>query len=278
VVRPIASDTKGIVNPVAALERFALTRHPPSPGLRWAVESYWVVRWDVRDQGPCDQRVVPHPAVHLVFEAGRAEIESISPNEFIRRIEGRGQVLGVKFQPAGFRPFLGTPVSNIAGSRIPASVVFGELVDELARAFDAAEDLNDVVSLADLFLQGRSVKPLAMTATVNAIVAHVVEDRSITRVTDLAERLDTSTRRLERLFAEHVGLGPKWVINRCRLHEAVEMAARSEVGDWATVAAQLGYSDQSHLVRDVTAAIGNSPQRYARLARRHEDGERPTPG
>jgi AraC-like DNA-binding protein len=107
-----------------------------------------------------------------------------------------------------------------------------------------------------------------MTATVNAIVAHIVEDRSITRVTDLAERLGTSTRRLERLFAEHVGLGPKWVINRCRLHEAVEVATRSEAVDWATLAAQFGYSDQSHLVRDFTATIGSSPQRYAQLARR----------
>jgi AraC-like DNA-binding protein len=73
-----------------------------------------------------------------------------------------------------------------------------------------------------------------------------------------------STRSLQRLFADHVGLGPKWVINRYRVHEAAEVAAASPDVDWAALAAALGYSDQSHLVREFTAAVGTPPDRYAR--------------
>lgn len=266
MIRSGDGDTRGIIDPSAGFERFTLTRHEPGADLGWAVEFYWMVRWDLRGHPHYEQRVIPHPAVHLVFEGGRAEVESISPRIFVRRLEDRGQVFGVKFRPASFRPFIAGAVADTAGRRIPAPEVFGDRVDELARTLDAADDVRDLVGLVDRFLRSLGVEPLPMTGPLNAIVGHIQDDRTIVRVGDLATRLGTTDRQLQRLFAEHVGLGPKWVIKRCRVHEAVERATRSPEVDWADLAAQLGYADQSHLVRDFTAAVGTSPGRYAKRA------------
>ena len=49
-----------------------------------------------------------------------------------------------------------------------------------------------------------------------------------------------------------------------RLYEAAERAARGDAVDWSRLATELGYSDQSHLVRHFTAAVGVPPDRYAR--------------
>jgi AraC-like DNA-binding protein len=76
-----------------------------------------------------------------------------------------------------------------------------------------------------------------------------------------------SVRTLQRLFAEHVGVSPKTVIRRYRIYEAAERARAGERVDWATLAPELGYSDQAHLVRDFTAAFGMPPERYARQER-----------
>jgi AraC-like DNA-binding protein len=271
-VRPDADDTRGIVRAGAGFEHFRLTRHAPSPRLAWAVDRYWIVRWDVTERGPYEQKIVPHPAVHLVFEAGCAEVEAISRDEFTRRLVGRGHVLGVKFRPAGFRPFLGRAVSTIAGQRLPAEAVpaFADHVHELhdlARRLHATDDLDDLAGDVDDLLASFGVEPLPATAGVNAVVDHILRDRAIVRVDDLAGRLGTSTRSLQRLFNDHVGLGPKWVINRCRILEAAELAARATSDappDWAALAAELGYSDQAHLVRDFTSAVGTPPDRYAR--------------
>ena len=92
-------------------------------------------------------------------------------------------------------------------------------------------------------------------------------DRSITRVDLLAERTGWSVRRLQRAFADGVGLPVKQVIRGARLREVAERALDGDV-DWAAVAVDLGYSDQAHLVRDFTAAVGTPPARYAREARR----------
>jgi AraC-like DNA-binding protein len=258
------ADTRGIVDPAAGFERFVLTRHDPSPALGWTVERYWGVRWDLPAGEHYDQRILYHPACNLVFEAGTAEVEPVSTGDFVRRLEGRGWVLGVKFLPAGFRPWLGRPVSTVAGRRLAARDAFGPAIDDLAADVAAHDDPAAAVGLVDEALATwPNVSPLPMTRPMNALVAHMADDRTITRVDGLADRLGVGTRRLQRLFADHVGVSPKWVINRFRLHEAAERAGGGEPVDWAGLAADLGYSDQAHLVREFRAAIGAPPERYS---------------
>ena len=100
------------------------------------------------------------------------------------------------------------------------------------------------------------------------IVERIIADRSLLRVDQVAAEFDIGVRRLQRLFADHVGVSPKWVIQRYRLFDAVEAAARGDEVNWADLAVQLGYSDQAHLVRSFTAAVGMPPDRYARSVRR----------
>lgn len=70
-------------------------------------------------------------------------------------------------------------------------------------------------------------------------------------------------RTLRRLFAEYVGVGPKWAVRRDRLREVTERMARGKTADWAGTAADLGYADQAHFTRDFTAMFGEPPTRYA---------------
>jgi AraC-like DNA-binding protein len=82
-------------------------------------------------------------------------------------------------------------------------------------------------------------------------------------VDQLAAATGLTTRSLQRLFADYVGVSPKWVMRRARLHEAAGRADSGEPVDWAELAADLGYADQAHLTRDFTVTIGVSPVRYA---------------
>ena len=66
------------------------------------------------------------------------------------------------------------------------------------------------------------------------------------RVTDVAARHGVSVRTLQRLFRRHVGVSPKWVLQRYRLHEAAERMAAGEATDLASLAQDLGYFDQAH--------------------------------
>ena len=85
---------------------------------------------------------------------------------------------------------------------------------------------------------------------------------------DLVDRYGMNKRTLQRLFAKYVGVSPKWVIQRYRLHEAAEQLAAGPSVSQSALALDLGYSDQAHFVRDFKTVVGTSPAAYARAARR----------
>jgi AraC-like DNA-binding protein len=192
-------------------------------------------------------------------------VYGVARKVYVRRLEGAGQVLGVKFRPGAFRPFAGGPVAELADRSVPAAGIFGPEADEVGRRILARDDLAEMAALADGFLRGHlpAAPPDPRVAEVAALVEAITARPQLFRVDELARELGVSVRALQRLFAEYVGVSPKWVLRRARLHEA---AARADEGagiDWAALAADLGYADQAHLTRDFAAAVGTPPGRYA---------------
>jgi AraC-like DNA-binding protein len=222
----------------------------PSPDLAPFVARYWVVSWDY-DQ-PYRQLVVPYPNVHVTIYQDKAEIHGVSSGHSFKVLDGAGGVFGVAFRPGCFRPFLRAGVSTITDRTIPARDVFDAPVP----------DPVDVPAV-EAYLRSARPEPDPTAAWVADAVSLIVAEPGITRVNDLAERLATSVRTLQRLFADHVGIGPKWVIRRYRLHEVTGRMAAGAVVDWAGLAVDLGYADQAHFTRDFTAMFGESPTRYA---------------
>jgi len=109
----------------------------------------------------------------------------------------------------------------------------------------------------------RSPRPDADAVLAGRIAERVAEERGITRVEHLAHEFGLGARALQRLFREYVGVTPKWVIQRYRLHEAAERAAAGTAQDWAALALDLGYADQAHFIRDFKRLIGRTPRDYA---------------
>lgn len=96
------------------------------------------------------------------------------------------------------------------------------------------------------------------------MVAALVADREILKVEQLAERYGVSVRTLQRLFDRYVGVNPKGVIQRFRLHEAAEKIEQGEAVDWPALSVEMGYFDQAHFIKDFKAYIGKTPDEYMR--------------
>jgi AraC-like DNA-binding protein len=106
-------------------------------------------------------------------------------------------------------------------------------------------------------LRAHRPPPDATAESVADLVERIAGEPELTRVDSVAALYGTSVRGLQRLFAEYVGVGPKWVIRRYRLHEITERLAAGGPVDWAGLAAELGYADQAHLVRDFRSMVGD---------------------
>lgn len=262
---------RAILNPHTAAERFRLDHAPAPPDLAPYVDGYWILHWDLTE--PHRQQVLTHPVVHLTFTTGgEARITGIVSDTFDREISGTGRVLGLRFRPGGFRPFLTAPMSTLTNRVLDIEDVFGPAARTTADAVIAEPSVPTALELAATLLRGFRPTPDPATDEVARLIETITNDPSVLRVSQLAVIADMSARRLQRLFAEYVGIGPKWVIRRARIQEAATRAA-TEPQDWAALAAELGYADQAHFTRDFTASVGTSPAQYASSAfRRPAEG------
>jgi AraC-like DNA-binding protein len=260
---------RGVLRPAVAAERFTLARREPSPALAPWVDFIWILRWDLRDQPAHEQAILPHPNVNLGFEASGARIYGVDRRLFTRSLDGQGKALGVRFRPGGFRPFWGAPVSQVTDRVIPAAPVFGNAAEDTCELImDAAAGDAQMAGHAEALLL--SVLPDRDPAAEEAaaLVTLIIGDPALRRVDQLAQACGLTPRSLQRLFSDYIGVSPKWVMRRVRLHEAAQRSDSGDPVDWAQLAADLGYADQAHLTRDFTATLGVSPARYSTPQRR----------
>lgn len=255
---------RGVLRAQAAPGQFRHERRPPSAALADLVEHYWYVRWDLRALPPRLQATLPHPNVHLVVEQGESHIYGVHTARFERRLEGLDFVFGIKFKPGGFHPFLRAPVSTLANRVLPAQAVFGADAKALAPCIAASADMEAMLAVAESFLLGHLPPHDPNVARAGRLVAAIAGDLGLTSVDRLMAAAAIDKRALQRLFQQYVGVGPKWVIQRYRLHEAIAQVQDGRPVSWAALAQELGYFDQAHFSRDFRAIVGESPAGYAR--------------
>ncbi|MBE3561963.1 MAG: helix-turn-helix transcriptional regulator [Ktedonobacteraceae bacterium] len=253
---------RGILRHKAGERKFRLARYLPAQDLSLFVEFYWSVTWDLRGQEPYAQEVLPYPSVHLVFEKGQTQIFGVMTGRFTRLLENAGRVFSVKFRPGGFYPFVRRPVSTFTNATLSCQDAFGVDDRALEEAVLALED-EGAMQVVEDFLRTRLPEEDERVKEVNCIVDYIIAHPEIIKVDDVLSHFDLNKRALQRLFNQYVGVSPKWVIKRYRLHEAVERLAASQTVDGTEIAQDLGYFDQAHFIKDFKAIIGKTPREYA---------------
>jgi AraC-like DNA-binding protein len=243
---------RGILDPEGAERHFRLTRHLPAEDLAHLVDRHWVVEWDL--EVPYTQEVVTHPSFHMAFEPDASLVYGVVTERFRRRLSSSGIVVATKFRPGGFHPFHPVPAHTLTNRTIPVSRVFAPF------ALDGDELERIAAMEAGMREHGPEEDP--RVDEIGHLYTAILADPELTRVEQLCSHAGYSKRTLQRLFREYVGVSPKWVLQRIRLHEAADRMADGE-GDWAGLAIELGYFDQAHFIKAFKAAIGRSPAEYA---------------
>ncbi|WP_377640041.1 DUF6597 domain-containing transcriptional factor [Oryzobacter terrae] len=270
--QPTAS-TSGILRPDLLARHVDVRRWACGPGVERWVENHWSLRWDLPDGTAFPSQTLPHPTCSLTLEVGDHTRDGLPPGEVLlvtgvvtRRfdveVRGRGRVAGVRFRPGGLAALTNGPARDWTDAVVPASDV---LPDELCAVLSdpaLAEDPERWAAAAEDGLVALDPGPDEHHDLLLAVCATMLADHDLLTVTDVAARFATSARTLQRLFLDLVGVGPKWVLARYRMHDAVAELDAGFDGTLADLAHRWGWYDQAHFTRDFTALVGVTPAQY----------------
>jgi AraC-like DNA-binding protein len=263
---PATTSTRGILGDASL--PFTLRREPPGPAVAARVERHWSTRWDLRGRDPHVQRILPHPCVNLVVYDAVVRVHGVPTGIDARPLRGQGCAIGTKFRPGAFAALTAIPAAALRDEPATLERAFGPdgraLEEEL---LDLAPDEDAVWRAVEAFVGPRLSAHDPAFALVSAVAADMLGRSPDARIPEIARDHAVSPRTLQRVFRETVGVSPKWVLSRYRLHVAAERLAADPDPDLAGLAVELGYADQAHFTGDFRATVGVTPSAYARACR-----------
>ncbi|MBO0729557.1 MAG: AraC family transcriptional regulator [Acidimicrobiaceae bacterium] len=224
-----------------------------------------------------DVALVPHPAVTVLFDLGDTPIVVDDGNGRQQRervvaglapptgTRGRGsggsfECLQVRLSPVVANAALGAS-SDLGGTVGALDDLWGRDAVRTQEQLRAAASWDDRFEIAEAALARRLDPGRTVDREVSFAWERMVATRGRVRVERLAAEVGWSRRRLWSRFVSQIGLTPKRAAQLVRFDQAAHRLAAGDSA--ATVAAEGGYADQSHLHREVLAFAGATPTTVA---------------
>lgn len=248
----------------------SLRRYAPPAALGDVVRRFWVPVWSLPDGEVSVQRVLQYPVCQVVVGPDGGQLVGPHSGLSTQELAGRGWVVGAMMQPAAGLALAGGPVVALTNERRDLADVAALDGAGLVAAVGAA--LGADPAAVERQQEACALVAEALAALlpaddegrlVNAVVEYVEGDREVQRVGQVCAKFDLGERALQRLLRRRIGLSPKWLIQRRRLHDAAELLRAGASVDLARVAADLGYADQAHFTRDFRAVTGLTPGEFS---------------
>lgn len=243
---------------------------PPGPVLRGLVTAIWQVSGDPADvPGPA---VLPDGHVELVlnlgapvrldgpaFRGAQPRRVVVGPLQRALAMMYRGPVatVGVRFHPARGGGYFARPGSALVDRLTPLAVLAPELDAALRRWSRAPGDR----AALEAALAARLPAAAPVDWPIVAVVDRLADAVEAPPVTELAAAVRVTPRQLLRRFRVAVGMTPKRFVRVVRFARTWQIATMSPPETWAALAAEHGYTDQAHLIREFRAFGAAPPTR-----------------
>jgi AraC-like DNA-binding protein len=259
--------------------------HHPVPALGRLAETLWTHVADP-DQPGGMHRVLPDPALNLTIRCRRdADGRPVDPRlvvigpgtrPFVFRFVPGDEIAAVRMKLEWARPLLGLDPAEHLDRQTEVADANPRLARELAAALAgplaasrAAEVVMQYLAAAVLERARRTgIEPPGAAA----YALDLVRARTgRVKVESIAGDTSVSLRQLRRAVRREAVFSLKAYARITRLNHAMTSADGLRRPPWARIAADAGFCDQSHLVRECRALTGMSPEPVARERRSEID-------
>jgi AraC-like DNA-binding protein len=201
---------------------------------------------------------VEHPTGTLcAFGQGRGFFSGASATYAVTETDGAQTGAQIKFSLLGARLFLGRPLGELGDALVDPSEAFGSGAAELGERVAEARSSEARLLLLSQAV-GRRLLPEGAIAPGLAFAFNRLS-RVDVRIAEVAREIGLSGERFSRAFGREFGLSPKAFARIRRFARALRLRAREPSLNGAMLAAQCGYADQAHMVRDFQAFAGAAP-------------------
>jgi AraC-like DNA-binding protein len=175
-----------------------------------------------------------------------------------------GEVIGISLRP-GAAPALFRPAADeFRDGHAPLEDVWGPEARELHEQVQEARTVREKFDRLANALRAHLRTPLPLDRAISHALGAIAAAPHEAVVQRFADAAGLRAKTFSARFSAQVGMTPKLYARIERFRRAFAQAPGRAVS-WAQLAADCGYYDQAHLIRDFRAFTGLSPTEYERL-------------
>jgi AraC-like DNA-binding protein len=259
-----------------------IIRAPTAP-LSQLVDTIW--DWNLPRQAHRFDRMLPSACGQLVINLVEDESRVYDASLRCRRFAGAAfdgpanrsfvidtaeqvAVVGIVFRAGAAAPFFRERMDLVANDHVDLDALAGGAARGLRERLLEAGGPEARLRIVETWLREQ-----AGVAERHPAVAHALrmldDAPQVQRIGAVAAHCRLSPRRFGQLFREQVGMSPKRYARVQRFRRLVAQVHRNRAVDWAGLAADGGFHDQSHLVHEFHAFAGLTPTAYLAIRGQH---------
>jgi AraC-like DNA-binding protein len=229
------------------------------------------------------ERVVPTGSIFLVFELEgktsylfdntslkrtrpytEAWVSGMHKHYFSVSSHRHSEMLLIQFKSFGGYPFLHTPIDKLNNKNVPADDFFGKEILKLREQLIEKRTFSEKFALIESWLNQRFDINKIPDAELISVVSQFMTS-PVTHHKKIICSYSKTQKNLISEFKKFCGLTPKTLHRVYRFNEVLEQIKNKELINWAQIAYHLGYSDQSHFIKEFKEFSGFNPKEFISL-------------
>lgn len=169
----------------------------------------------------------------------------------------------VSFRKGMAYPFFPFPMNEISDAVVDADLVWGIEFGLLRERLLETRDIDLRFEIVEQFL----LKTFRSRFVANECVAFAINEMRLRpdalSIAAMNQKIGYSQKHFSSMFVKHVGITPKAYLKIMRFQKAVGEIEKGPDIDWAKLALDCGFYDQSHFINDFKHFSGFTPEDYA---------------
>lgn len=258
----------------------------PIPALRPFLALVWA-----SDKAPTEvygqsarEHVLPSGMMHVVFRltdtplrilgspdnpqmqlVGSSIVGGARSRFYIRELSAPSCSVGAVLRPGAAEMLFDTTADELAEKHTPLEALWGASTHSVRERMLESRSAEDRLAILESTLAARLPRLRGLSPALTSIIEVM---HTLQSVEAAVQQSGISHRQFIAHFRRATGLAPKTYLRVLRFQRALQSLGQGKTLSLASLAAELGYSDQAHFQRDFLAFTGVTPATYQKLSLR----------
>jgi AraC-like DNA-binding protein len=176
--------------------------------------------------------------------------------------DGETDLIAAQFRPGGMASFFDCSIRELSESTTPLELLWGKRANRLLEQIYDARTPQEKILVYQKVLAAR-IREWPDRHRISKAFKDMDAANEEVHIAWFAEQVCLSQKHLERLFERRVGITPKLYCRIVRFQKMVSKLERQGKPEtWTALAAEFGYYDHSHMLKDFRAFVGATPSEF----------------